>query len=457
MITGYTMKNDMSKTVRFILFISFVLTFLISAPLLVLYTAGYRLDLTHGRIVHTAVLNISSYPKNATISVDDSTFRDRTPAVINTILPGEHSVSLQRTGYIPWNSLFSFESKEAQVIGPIALFLNASLEQTASKKASSISTYTYADTVAYIVEEETWLEGWLEHIPSGDEKLFVRLPNEAVDTYELRWSPLGGYLLLLSTDGTEKTIHLTRVEDGSTIDIPSTIDVVEDAWWDAYQEPVLYARTGDTIIQWDILKNEQVQYDQQLTSVSSYQDQTVILSESNNKTVVSFQVGETASIITYLPLGDYTFVPAPDNLVALYNERQKKLVLLDVENREQPILLTEEAVLWQWDDSGNRLLYSSGFDLKQYTRSTHESNTLTRLSSEITQLWWYPHGQTAIFQTDGTIKALHLEDNLILSETVLGENAPGLFWIDKEGYALYLFHQEDELMWTWSARTLQEN
>ena len=122
----------MSKSLRLFLFLLFLFAFLISAPILVLYTAGYRFDLTNGRIVHTAVLNISSEPRNASVLVDGTSYSDRTPAVLETILPGEHTVRLEKEGYLPWETVLDFESREAVVLGPIILFLDTTpeLQQT---------------------------------------------------------------------------------------------------------------------------------------------------------------------------------------------------------------------------------------------------------------------------------------------------------------------------------------
>ncbi|KKW31683.1 MAG: hypothetical protein UY76_C0052G0007 [Candidatus Uhrbacteria bacterium GW2011_GWA2_52_8d] len=222
------MKTDMSKSLRLFLFLLFVAAFLISAPVVVLYTAGYRFDLTHGRIVHTAVLNISSEPRNATVLVDTAMYSDRTPAVLETILPGDHLVRLEKTGYLPWETTLSFESREARVMGPIVLFLEDEPHLQESLSAILVSSHEATNRFAYVTQQSSWLEVWMVEAADSQKKLLMRLPYTSTSTYSLSWSKDGIYIALKEQHGSRQDLSISRVSDGTAIDLPVSAQGVED-------------------------------------------------------------------------------------------------------------------------------------------------------------------------------------------------------------------------------------
>lgn len=448
------MGSDMSKSIRFIVFLLFVFAFLVSAPLVVLYTAGYRFDLAHGRIVHTAVLNITSTPRNATVLVNQEPYSDRTPAVIDTILPGEHIVQLEKTGYLPWETLLSFGSREALVVGPITLFLDVQPELQETLTTTLVSPHPSSNRFAYVSQESSWLEVWLVDASSQEKNLLMRLPYDARSQYDLSWSKQGTYLLLEEQSGTQSDIYVSRVYDGTALELGEESKNIERYWWDLSLDETLYVRSKNVLTQLNLLNGEAETLTFDADLITSYDGQEVILSQSNNRAVISYQEEGTASIITYLPLGDYTFVEAPIGLVALHDVRRNRFILIDLARRDQPILLNEEALIWKWSPDANVLLYSSGYDLKRYVRSTHETQTLTRLSHPIDHLDWYPFGTTILYQTDGNLEALNLENATTLSQTHLASGFSGTFWIDPEGKNLHHIESTQD-GWQWWTRALQ--
>lgn len=415
----------MSKSLRLFLFLLFLFAFLISAPIVVLYTAGFRFDLTNGRIVHTAVLNISSEPRNADVLVDGIPASDKTPAVLETILPGEHIVGLQKEGYLPWETSLLFESREALVLGPIILFLDAQPELRQTINAAITAIHAQTNRFAYATQESSWLEVWVVDASTSQTKLLMRLPYSVTSSYALAFSTSGTYLALIETHGSRQDMTVTRVDNGTTIELPEDPRDAEEELLSFYPEHLTTSR-----------------------------DRLVVLSESGNRAVLSYQDGETASIITYLPLGDYVFVEAPGNLIALQDTRRGRFILLDPDNREQPILLSEEANLWRWHPSGDILLYSSGYDLKRYVRSAHETQTLTRLSTTIESIDWYPTGTTAVYRTGQETIAVWLDGGSILSQTTLVQDLNGQMWTQQDGKQMHVLRVVEGAT-EWWTRALQ--
>jgi hypothetical protein len=433
----------MSKTLRSVIFFTFLIAFLVSAPLVVLYTAGYRLDLTHGRIVHTSVLNLTSLPRSATVLVDGKSYSDRTPSVIDTILPGEHLVRLELDEYLSWEHTFEFESSVARVVGPITLFADTQTTILDTLHPATSAVNPDRSALAYATQESSWLEVWHTDDPRESTSLLMRLPFAEDSAYEIEWSPGGTYLLLAKSEGAQSELHVAHVE-GGTIGLPDGLEAVDAYWWNIGLEDELIVRVEDQLTRYNLATGTREDIAYQADFVRSWGNQDVTLLESNNRTVLSFQEDETASIITYLTLGDYRFVPAPEGLIGLHDARRNRLVLLDAQNLDQPILLNEEVSLWEWDSTGEHLLYSTGFDLKHYHRSTHESETLTRLSHTVDALHWYPLGAVAMYQSNGTTTALQLSGREVLSSVDLVSEASGAFWFAKQVEDLFILIETED-------------
>ncbi len=448
------MERDMSKTLRTILFLLFVLAFLISAPLVVLYTAGYRFDLGNGKIVHTAVLNISSIPRNATITIDGETLSERTPSVIETITPGEHEVRLEKFGYLPWSQRMTFVSREATFASDVVLFLDTTLSQLQSVDLIQSSVSPDGSRLAYLTQASSWLEVWTTTGQTDSTKLLMRVPYSILKDYALSWSLTGRYLALETTSGPDKEVSITRVEDGSSIVLPTDLREVLDVWWDASDDEELYVSTGTDVVRVAISQGSTEKLNVEADRVQSFGERDLILTVSNHATVLSFEENDTASILTYLPLGSYEFVRGPAGLVSLYETDRHRLILLDPNNREQPIVLNEEVTQWSWDAAGNQLLFTSGYDLKRYDRSKNTTETLTRLSEPIERLGWYLKGTVALFQSHGLTRAMRLDDHASPTQETLAQEIAGPFWVSDDGNTLYLVNVTDEEDTIWM-RALQ--
>ena len=67
----------MTLRTRRILYSFFIAIFVIAAPTLVLYTAGFRYDFEYNRIVETGSLVVKSYPQNASIYINGELLENR--------------------------------------------------------------------------------------------------------------------------------------------------------------------------------------------------------------------------------------------------------------------------------------------------------------------------------------------------------------------------------------------
>ncbi|NBS68450.1 PEGA domain-containing protein [bacterium] len=100
----------LSYAARKALFFLFVGIFLVSAPLVVLYTAGYRFNRNNNTVLQTGTLAIASVPRGASTFINGEDIRDATPAVLQRLSTGTRTVRLVKEGYYPWERTVSVQS-----------------------------------------------------------------------------------------------------------------------------------------------------------------------------------------------------------------------------------------------------------------------------------------------------------------------------------------------------------
>jgi len=109
---------------RRILYLSFITTFLIITPLVILYTAGYGYDFKRGRIEKTGILYVDSKPTGANIFINGQ-LSGKTPKRITKMLPDKYQLEIKKDGYRFWNKEIEIKSNLTEFAEDIILFKDA--------------------------------------------------------------------------------------------------------------------------------------------------------------------------------------------------------------------------------------------------------------------------------------------------------------------------------------------
>lgn len=128
----------MTSLRRKILFYIFILAFIVITPNVVLYSAGYKIDLRHPftplMVQKTGMTIIQSEPAGAKIFLNDRAQKKssllflkeenlvKTPAKIKDLLPGSYDLRVEADGYWPWNRRIKIYPGEITHVLDIKLF-----------------------------------------------------------------------------------------------------------------------------------------------------------------------------------------------------------------------------------------------------------------------------------------------------------------------------------------------
>lgn len=198
----------MTNVRRKALYLAFIVGFLLSAPAVVFYTAGYRLNWERREVVETGLISVSTVPRGADVLVDGAHAGERTPAVVGNLAPGEHLLRLEKPGYLPWEKRLVVKSRFTTFAHDVLLYLD---EEPVSAMDGVVraASAPREGTFALALEEGGWVEIWALTPEGGSSRQLERLSSSTAGSLALELSADGSVLRL--TQGTGKLARVTML------------------------------------------------------------------------------------------------------------------------------------------------------------------------------------------------------------------------------------------------------
>ncbi|MBU4350825.1 hypothetical protein L6250_01415 [Candidatus Parcubacteria bacterium] len=116
----------MTKRKRTVLFFTCLISFLVIAPLIVLYSQGYRLDPRNRTITKTGAFYIKASPKNCDVFIDGKLVSKTDflfgTDLIENLIPGTYLMEIGKQGYIPWQKNLKIKAMMTTEAKNIVLF-----------------------------------------------------------------------------------------------------------------------------------------------------------------------------------------------------------------------------------------------------------------------------------------------------------------------------------------------
>ncbi len=410
----------MSPRIRGAIYVLFLAAFLVTAPIVVLYTAGFRYSPGGHRLVRIGLLSVSTVPKGAAVSVDGKRERDTTPLLIDSLLPGEHAIEIVKAGYEPWRKTLSVEESETTFVNKVVLFSKDTPAVVTSGTFVDASFDPSARFVALAKQETGWIEVWARELATGLEKLLLRLPEQETNNVRISWSLEGDALLIEELRQGGSTWTYTSVDGSVRVSVQDLLtrltdrsrnEAVERVTLDPTDDDLLYVQTSTRLLVVQARAGTAETILQESSQAIKMASDLLILRQEKDRVSLVRQHSDGAEApLAFLPLSDYTFLPAPEPLVLLMDTDRSELFLIETSGADRPILLNSAAVSAAWSPSGEpTLLYSTGFELHVYDARTHTDEVITRVSRPITFVLWHPTGSSALYVEGDDLHAIELD------------------------------------------------
>lgn len=441
----------MTKKTRNILFLIFVAIFIVAAPLVCLYAAGYQVGKNFS-IQKTGILVIKIEPTSATIYLENKTQQNlvdnllqvnkktyTTPNKIKNLLPGKYDIKLDKDGYWPWEKQLEIGSGQSIYIEKVNLFRN--------NLPTVISNQRYTDLV-----------------PAPNKKILMAIYQNGVDIINLdddsvknislatstvkiiltknncSWSPnndaviLGPYLYNLSDLKT--AIDLSK-QLGSN---PTSIK-----WNQSDKNHLLFTSQKNI---YDLnLSSQTKKLIAENKSAADYlarDNNLFLLYRNNGSTILNvWNLSENKSIREInLPDSEYAFINRENNLLNVVDQTHKTLYLIDPFAELKPILeIINNADKAAWIN-GDKLIFANDYELWIYDAKNYYKTLLTRISEQIADVFPFVNENYLFYTTDRSINVMEMDarDKYNIIKLVDLEKIKNPY-LNKDGSALYFYSE----------------
>src|SRR5688572_3398648 len=106
----------MRSRARRLLSWTFIVTFFLIAPAIILSTAGYRYNFATRRIERTGVMIVETRPTGAMVTLNGERQVDDTPARLPSLSPGTYDLRVEKIGYHIWEKNVAIESRSTAFV-----------------------------------------------------------------------------------------------------------------------------------------------------------------------------------------------------------------------------------------------------------------------------------------------------------------------------------------------------
>ena len=433
----------MTKNFRRFLFYFFLLAFLVITPLLSLYAAGYKFS-SGFKIQKTGLFVIESQPANAYIYLNDkiqkkflnSLFSRQdqaitTPVKIKGILPGEYEVRLEKNGYWPWQKKLKIDSGQTSYAQDIILFKKDIPLLIVPNKFKHIAISPNEKIAIGQENDKIWL------IDLSGKTMPITSDMTSSESVEINWLNSGRLItnaLIFDTNKFSEPVNLASLIGKE----PTTVK------WNEAGENQVYYLINSKLFTLDyinrtnqqIIGNHKIVDFQIKENLVYFMEKTVLGSSLN---VWDLETNTLKRSIS-LPTSDYKFINPNNSLINLYDQRHKILLLIDPFSPVNPLKETMNNVYKaHWIDN-ERILYTTGHEIWLYNIGNFQKTLLTRLSDDITDVFWHPTDNYIIYSTLTSLNVLELDNRDRYNiTTILKIDIISSPYLSQDGNTMYFY------------------
>jgi dipeptidyl aminopeptidase/acylaminoacyl peptidase len=428
----------MTLRTRRILYSFFIAIFVIAAPTLVLYTAGFRYDFEYNRIVETGSLVVKSYPQNASIYINGELLEQKSPTIINTILPGKINLLVEKDGYHSWEKTIEIFNRVSTFEETIKLYPKADPKSIIDENVEKYWWNNEQNKLAYTTNENQLR---LFNILSQKDTLIANLGKN--DLVQFSWSPHDDQFIfgrgavqteyfIANAHGLEKVISLNSIFKSN----------LESLQWDVSDKNTIYAISDGSLYRIPyLLKTKRLVSDAQIEFYLVEEDRILLAEKTNlDEILISWINPSDSSTIHLVPEIIATekdeFIKTNSHRIAVLNKITKTLTVNDPSIKENAIeddiieIQNIKSSLWSQD--GQTLVYTDGFGI--YRRSfispitiiptKNINHLIVKYTQPIKNITWADDESHLLFTTNNTLRVAEINSSSDPRSSVLLENAP---------------------------------
>lgn len=398
----------MTLNIRRVIYFAFIGFFLVAAPLVIYYTAGYRWQ--GFSFSPTSTLVISTIPRSAAIILDGKNLGS-TPSTIRSLGTGLHTITLQKTGYHDWTkrlplypnrAVFATEirlwpkSTANIVTGAAGNLFHLNINGTQTIGLATSLTATYAELTNIATAEST--------------KVPLSVSGEVTD---IEWSSDSRLILLKGTTAT------AIINADPTQNIPVAITLPRTArqyhFSDANNKGG-YAVADNKLYEWDwdgasatlrqgtTLPPDAIIDDFIVTKAYFF----FIYHTQTNRSILSWwPIAENKeSGHQNLPANNWRFIDNNEQVAIIGDDQRNRLIINTNQPNTTPKLSLSGVTGLDFNKFTSEITYTLPFELWSYQPLSNEQTLLTRLGDQLANPRLLDNGAHVVFTANRDLRVI---------------------------------------------------
>ncbi|MFA4871862.1 MAG: PEGA domain-containing protein [Patescibacteria group bacterium] len=428
----------MNLLYRRVTYITFIIIFLILAPLIVLYAQGYRFNLKRGKIQKTGILIVSSAPRAAAIYLNGKLVEKKdTPARIERLLPGDYEIKLTKNGYHDWNKKLPIYDNGTTFAEKIILWKNTLPIPLAAQNIVDWQLSPDGKKIIFINNRE---EINLLNLENDEIRQIKKLDGDN-ELKIIAWSNSSRKIIIEAKNNQPplRKFYVFEVEKSDSEPAVLNANILpaieQNLKWDWQSDNTIYSLNSQGLWQMDLFRKK---YKLLLRATSTqdfliagneaylYKNKSIYrqplgdyLSAENASAALNINLGKIASpvlIAENIRCDDCSFINKSADKLFLFGSSSQNLFIVDPQNKNSIIKTSAKDISWL---NKNIALFYNDWEIWIYDLNKKEPELITRLGQPITKVVWHPEGKHIIFATSENISVIELDNRELRNAVTL--------------------------------------
>jgi len=420
---------------RRITYTIFIAIFLVAAPLIVLYTMGYRYNLEKGRVQKTGIIRVTSEPRGADIYLNGVKYEQgQTPARVEKLLPGDYEIKLTKEGYYDWRKKLPVYENGTTFAEKIILWKKAEAKNLSTTTADSWLVSPDKNIIALagskgnisLIDINSGIFG---EISGGNFETITEIAGQ--DSIELSsFSPSGRYLAAQAEKNGRISYYLidTLTKTGKKI-AGQEYQMIK---WDNSAD-ILYGYSQSGLWNINVSNLKAQSADKGFEADDFYASGKTIYSIRGGMISKQSVGGGERADIEKINCSDCSISEVKIGRLFARND-SGKMFIIDLNRQIRTVEINAKNYSWL---NGNSLIIYNDNELYIYETGKNTPELITRLGSEIRFAIWHPNGRDLIFSTEGKIKIIELDNRELRNIIDIADVPASFISSDRAGNNIY--------------------
>lgn len=444
----------MHRKWRIIYWFMAILVFAVGSTTAVLYSQGYKLDISQKTLTKTGSIYLETEPRGAFVYLDDQKMKNQTPELINRLSPKNYSIRIKKNGYFDWQKNISVRASEAVDFDQIILFKSDTSPGLINKNTYEPKFISEGMAVYYKIEDNinkiySFNLDQEELIYENDTAQDIKILNPGLEQTNK---------IIIQSDINNTVNYLVvNINDKEAVNINELLlSTLGTSLVNLGDSKIKFGKNDNQIF---LTLNKQIYLlnlgSSQLKEVLPSQENILdffvmendvyyIIKQDNQNILKVTNYLETSAVPQIISAIDksssYTFnTENPEYAVLIIPETEKMMIMNRQSNSLSIEYLEQKVKGVNWSADNKNLLYFNDFEIWQYDFEKDTKELIVRQSEVINDIAWHPEMLHVVYNQNNLIKIAELEERFGRHFTELVKSGANQILINKKGDTVFWF------------------